>query len=93
MRQGPIYDQGRKLLAAVVAKNDAFYNRWRTVQIGPPATPGTSVADIRKAEAAHAAEVKPELAQLDKAIADQEQAIHQLAQPVPHVFKLEPVTR
>ena len=92
VRRGPLYDQGQKLLAAVIDKNDAFYNRWRTVEIGPPPAPGTAIADIRKAEAAHAEEVKPQLAQLDKLIADKEQAIHQLAQPVPHVFKLEPVT-
>ena len=93
VRRGPLYDQGQKVLAAVIDKNEAFYNRWRTVEIGAPPAPGTSIADIRKAEAAHAEEVKPQLAQLDKLIADKELAIHQLAQPIPHIFKLEPVTR
>ncbi len=90
VRSGPLYDQGQKLLKAVMEKNDAFFNRWRKVQIGEPPPPGTSIPDIRKAETAHMAEVKPELERLDKVIADQEQAIHALCQPVPHVFKLEP---
>ena len=91
LRKGPIYDQGQKLLKAVLDKNDTFFQRWRTVEIGPPPAPGTSAADLRKAEAAHANEVKPQLAQLDKVIADDEQAIHLLSTPAPHVFKLEPV--
>ncbi|HEY0256431.1 MAG TPA: SGNH/GDSL hydrolase family protein [Candidatus Methylacidiphilales bacterium] len=91
LRRGPLYDQGQKLLKAVLDKNDTFFNRWRTVEIGPPSTQMTNAPDIRKAEAAHLDEVKLELARLDKVIADEEQAIHLLSQPVPHVFKLEPV--
>ncbi len=91
VRHGPIYDQGQKILQAVLDKNDAFFNRWRNIQLGPPPAPGTSAADARQIEAAHAAQVKPELAQLDKTIADDEQAIRTLCQPAPHVFKLEPV--
>jgi len=87
MRRGPIYAQGQKLLQAVEAKNDAFFNRWRTVQIGGAPAPGTSADDL----AAHAAEVKAELPKLDQAIAGQEAVIHGLCQPVAHVFRLEPV--
>jgi lysophospholipase L1-like esterase len=90
VRQGPIYDQGQKLLKAVIEKNDTFFNRWRNVQIGPPPAAGTSANDIRTAEAAHVNDAKAELARLDQVIAGQEAAIHLLAQPVPHVFKLEP---
>ncbi len=93
LTKGPLYDQGQKILKAVAGKNDAFYHRWRTVEIGPPPAPGTSVADIRTAEAAHSAQVKADLARLDQEIASDEQAIHLLCQPSPHVFKLEPVAR
>jgi len=41
----------------------------------------------------HAVEVKPELAKPDKIIADEEQAINVLRQPVVHIFKIEPATR
>jgi len=90
VRQGPIYDQGQKLLKAVLDKNDTFFHRWRDVQIGQQPSPGTNLADVRKAELAHSDEVKPELARLDKVIADDEQAINLLRQPIPHVFKLAP---
>jgi hypothetical protein len=93
LRAGPIYDQGQKLLKAVVDKNDTFFHRWREVQLGPPPPPGTNAADLQKLDAAHQTEVKPELDRLDKQIADDEAAIHQLSQPVPHTFQLEPVTR
>jgi hypothetical protein len=89
-RQGPIYDRGQKIFKAVLEKNDTFYHRWREVQIGPPPLPGASAADARQTEAARQTEIKPELARLDKMIADQEQAIHLLCQPASHVFRLEP---
>ena len=85
VRKGPIYQQGQKLLQAVREKNEAFFNRWRTVQIGEPPAAGASADDL----AAHAAEVKAELPKLDQAIAEQEAAIHGLCQPVAHVFRLE----
>jgi hypothetical protein len=93
MRQGPIYDQGQRLLKAVLDKNDTFYNRWHNVQIGQQPAPGTNPLDWRKAEAAHSQEVKPELARLDKIIADEEQAINVLRQPVAHLFRLDPAAR
>jgi lysophospholipase L1-like esterase len=91
VRRGPVYDQGQKILTAVIAKNDVFFNRWRNVQIGPPPAQGLSAADVRKADADHFNEVKPQLARLDKTIADDERAIREMRQPSPHVFKLEPV--
>ena len=48
---------------------------------------------MRNAEMAHAVEVKPELAKLDKIIADEEQAINVLHPLVVHIFKIEPATR
>jgi hypothetical protein len=93
VRQGPIYDQGQKLLKAVLAKDDTFFNRWHNVQIGQQPPPGTNPPDLRKADLAHSEEVKPELAKLDKIIADEEQAIAVLRQPIAHVFKIEPATR
>ena len=50
-------------------------------------------ADIRKAATDHFNEVKAQLVTLDRTIADDEAAIHQLAQPEPHVFKLAPMAR
>lgn len=91
VREGPIYDQGQKLLDAVIDKNNTFFNRWHNVQIGQQSPPGTNLADVRKAESEHLEEVKPELARLDKVIADEERAIDLLRQPVSHVFKLEPM--
>ena len=93
LRAGPIYDQGQKLLKAVEDKNDAFFNRWRTVEVGPAPAAGMSAADMRKAEGDHANAVKAQLVDLDKVIAEDEAAIHALAQPVAHVFKLTPVVR
>jgi lysophospholipase L1-like esterase len=92
VRQGPIYDQGQRLLNAVLDKDDTFFNRWHNVQIGPQPTPGPDPSEWRKAELAHSEAVKPELAKLDKIIADQEQAINVLRQPVVHVFRLDPAT-
>lgn len=90
VRKGPLYDQGQKILKAVVEKNDMFFQRWRTVQIGPPSLPGMKAAEVKKADAIHLNEVKPELERLDKMIADDEQAIHEWRQPTPHVFILAP---
>jgi hypothetical protein len=92
VRKGPIYDQGQKILKADPDKNDTFFHRWREVQVSLLPSPGISAADIRKAKMAHLAEVTPELARLDKIIADDEPAIHALCQPNPLIFKLEPVT-
>jgi lysophospholipase L1-like esterase len=93
VRRGPIYEQGQKLLKAVLDKNETFFNRWHNVQIGPQPAPGTNALDLRNAELAHANEVKPELARLDKIIADEEQTINVLRQPVAHLFNIKPVAR
>ena len=81
--KGPVYDQGQKLLAAVIAKNDTFNRRWHDIEIGPSPDPKTGRADLDAAGTA-------ELARLDKLIADQEATIDHLRTPMPHVFKLVP---
>ena len=81
VEKGPVYDQGQKLLAAVIAKNDTFYRRWHDVEIGPNPNPKTGRADLDAAGTA-------ELARLDKLLADQEATIEHLRTSTPHVFKL-----
>lgn len=81
--KGPLYDQGQKLLKAVLEKNDTFYQRWHEVEIGPQPNPKTGRADLDAAGTA-------ELARLDKLLHDQEVAIDGLRTPAPHVFKLIP---
>jgi hypothetical protein len=86
VRKGPIYEQGQKLLKAVLAKNDTFYYRWHDVEIGQQFDPKPIAAAEDEAR-------KAELTRLDKLISEQEQALNVLRVPTPHVFKLEPLTR
>jgi lysophospholipase L1-like esterase len=80
---GPITEQSRQLWALVVEKNNAFFRRWREVQLyGPP--------DWAKSPAFEAAREK-ELARQDEQIAQLETKINALRQPVPHAFVLKPV--
>lgn len=83
VRQGPIYDQGQLLLQAVMDKNDAYYNRWRNVQLyqPPPWLKGPGVENARAAE----------IARLDKVVSDAEASIETLRKPAPHIFRLDPV--
>jgi len=84
VRQGPIYDQEQRLLKAIMTKNDAFYNRWRNVQILTLPDWTKNISGIEEARAV-------ELQRLDKSIADDEQAIDELRKPTPHIFHLEPL--
>lgn len=86
VRRGPIYNQGQKLLQAVLDKNETFYNRWHNVQIGQQPDPKTAPAASIEA-------YKAELSRLDQLIEKQEQSINELRVPVPHVFKLQPVSQ
>ena len=81
--------RGQRILRAVAEKNDVFFKRWRTVQIGASILPGMKAVDVQRAEKTRLDEVKPELERLDKIIAADEQTIHELCQPVPRVFRLE----
>jgi len=79
---GPITEQARQLWTLVVEKNNAFFNRWRSVQLyGPP--------DWAKSPAFEAAREK-ELARLDEQIAQLETKINTVRQPQPHTFVLKP---
>ena len=81
---GPITEQTRQLWALVVAKNNAFFKRWREVQLFAP----PEWAKLPILEAAR----EKELAQLDEQIAQLETKINALRQPLPHTFVLKPVT-
>ncbi len=85
VRKGPVYDQAQHLLKAVITKNNDYYTRWRNVQLA-------ELSDWLKKYPATAQTQTSELARLDKQIADDENSIDQLRQPVANVFRLEPVT-
>jgi lysophospholipase L1-like esterase len=79
---GPITEQARQLWVTVVAKNNAFYKRWRDVQLYVPADwskwPGFE--DSRNKE----------LAKLDGQISELEAKIDTLRQTTAHKFVLKP---
>ena len=79
---GPITEQARQLWALVVEKNNAFFQRWREVQLyGPP--------EWVKSPAFEASRDK-ELARIDAQIALLETKINSLRQPLAHTFVLKP---
>jgi lysophospholipase L1-like esterase len=77
---GPILSQMHQLFAAIVQKNNTYYERWRTVQLyAPPAwLSGVTIDEQRSRE----------LARLDQSISDQERAITALRQPHAHLWEL-----
>jgi lysophospholipase L1-like esterase len=83
VRKGPIFDQEQQLLKAVMAKNDAYYNRWRGVQLYafPSWMNGPTVEEARTAE----------LTRMDNEIAADEATIDTLRKPTAHVWRLDPV--
>jgi lysophospholipase L1-like esterase len=82
VRAGAITEQGRKLLAAIAAKNNLYFDRWRKVVV-PAMPPSLSEADLPEAAKARAAE-------LDKMIADSEKEIEGLRAAKTHTFRLLP---
>jgi hypothetical protein len=85
--QGPIYDQGMKVLAAINAKNDLVHKRFRQVVmvdgkglpewlVGPPEVVARKRQD--------------ELAKLDEQIAARQAEIYRLAAPVKHQWEVKP---
>ena len=79
---GPITEQARQLWATVLAKNNAFYKRWRDVQLYVP-------ADWSKWPGFEDARTK-ELAKLDGQVAELEAKIDTLRQTTAHKFVLKP---
>lgn len=80
---GPITAQARKLLKAVFAKNDIFFQRWRSVQLSdfPKWAQGPKTDKLREEE----------LTKLDGQIKDLEMEINELRKPKPHHFEVQPV--
>jgi len=79
---GPITRQSRDLLKLVFEKNDAFFQRWRDVQLFsvPAWAKGPEVEARRSAE----------LARLDRQVADLEGQIEKLRHPKAHHFEFKP---
>ena len=75
LQAGPITAQAEQLFNSVLKKNDLFSQRWWH-QLNDKATENQR---------------QTELSRLDAEIARAEQGIHELRQPVPHLFKLIPV--
>ena len=81
---GPITEQARRIWTMVTDKNNAFFDRWRGVQLyEPPGWARTPAFDASR---------EKELARLDEDIAQRETTIHAECQPLPHVFVLKPAT-
>lgn len=82
---GPIYEQAAKVSAAIAAKNGLVRDRFFDVVMYNPPLPAwlgdtaKQVTEMRTAE----------LAKRLKAIEEKQAAIHKLAMPVKHVFKVE----
>lgn len=79
---GPITAQARKLLKAVFAKNDIFFQRWRAVQLYefPKWAQGPETEKTREVE----------LARLDGEIKELEGTINELRKPKRHHFEVQP---
>jgi hypothetical protein len=82
-RAGPITTQTRALLDKIVAKNNLFFNRWRSVQLYQ--APLWLKGDVDASREA-------ELARLDAQIAVAETEINALRRPTPHTWTLTPAT-
>ena len=78
---GPITAQARKVLKMVFAKNDVFYQRWRSVQLSdfPKWAQGPKAEKLRKEE----------LAKLDGQIKGLERTINEARKPRPHHFEFK----
>jgi lysophospholipase L1-like esterase len=79
---GPITKQAREVLALVFKKNDAYFKRWRNVDLFtfPEWAQGAEVESRRTAE----------LTRLDKEVAEDEGKIDALRVPKSHHFELKP---
>jgi len=77
---GPIQVQLAKLLAAIIDKNNDYFQRWRNVQLysAPAWLTGTGIEAQKTAE----------LARLDAQVSAKEHALDQLRQPLSHLFQI-----
>ncbi|HEY3396640.1 MAG TPA: SGNH/GDSL hydrolase family protein [Armatimonadota bacterium] len=73
---GPIGAQSLRLMDLVRAKNKLFFQRWREVQLSAPTTAQGQARRLT------------EMDRLDRAIANEEQAINALRTPHPHRFSV-----
>ncbi|NOS69033.1 MAG: SGNH/GDSL hydrolase family protein [Verrucomicrobia bacterium] len=82
---GPITKQAREVLRLVFDKNNAFFRRWREVQLYtlPNWVKGADIETRREAE----------LAWIDKQIAELEGQINKTRQPVSHHFEIKPAAK
>ncbi len=76
--EGPVTKQAREVLALVFQKNDAFFNRWRNVQLHsfPAWAKGPETEALRQAE----------VKRIDGLIAGEEEKIDAARQPRKHHF-------
>ena len=81
---GPITDQAQKVLKLIFKKNDAYYSRWRMVQLF--AVPSWLAHDA-SLESARTAE----LARLDTEIQGLEEKINAARKPLSHHFLISPI--
>jgi lysophospholipase L1-like esterase len=82
-RAGPITTQTRALFDKIVAKNNLFFNRWRSVQLYQ--APSWLKGDVDTSREA-------ELSRLDAEIAATETEINALRRPATHTWTLTPAT-
>jgi len=76
---GPISRQAQSLLSLIFKKNEAYYQRWRKVELASVPEWAVSPADLEKRRQA-------ELTRLDQEISDLEAAIEVARQPKPRNF-------
>ena len=80
---GPITKQSREVLKLVFDKNNAFFRRWRDVQLYTFPSWASDSPDVESKRAA-------ELAKIDKQIADFESQIDKARKPKSHHFEIKP---
>jgi len=82
---GPITRQSREVLKLVFDKNNAFFRRWREVQLFnfPSWAQGTDAESKRTAE----------LARIDQQVAELESQIEKARKPRSHDFEIKPAAR
>lgn len=83
---GPVTEQAQNVLSLVIRKNDAYFKRWRSVQLYTAPEWAVPAAELEKNR-------QTELTRLDREIADLEVAIETARQPKPHHFLIAPALK